>query len=295
MSFRASSRFLPVRARRIFFLLPLLIAGAGSCQAQVIQIKPKVSACDRSLVEAAMEVSSLKDMGKLMFAETGALSAQMEQDLRARGRRLPAQERDLVLGMMQQAFAAEAVDEEIGRSIRSQCEPKIFAAAVSQLRAPIAAKMRGFEDAFYRSHSPSAISRYAAGLEQHPPTEAREALAEAMEKTVHNADFEADLNAQVFLAMYMVVTGKATNDGQLLEIRERMMPAARKSARLEFLITYRNAADEELDQYILLLRSPELQRFQTIWKSAVQNAVIRRAQVMAALLKQHMDARSSSR
>jgi hypothetical protein len=93
----------------------------------------------------------------------------------------------------------------------------------------------------------------------------------------------------------MVITGKATDDGQLAEIRDRMMPAARKDARLEFLMVYRSATDEELDQYIMLLRTPELQRFQTIYKSAVENAILRRTQVLAAMIKQHLDARASSR
>src|SRR5215475_199830 len=111
----------------------------------------------------------------------------------------------------------------------------------------------------------------------------------------NNADFTAEVGAQVVLAIYMVITGKATDDGQLAEIRDQMMPAARKGARLEFLMVYRSATDEELDRYIMLLRTPELQRFQTIYKSAAENAILRRTQVLAAMIKQHLDARASSR
>jgi len=293
MTFWASSRFLRARAQLLFFIW-LTVLGAlavPASQSQVIQIKPKVSACDPSLVDAAMEVSSLKDMGKLMSTEVGPMFAQMEQTLRARGRRLLPAERDQVFGMMQQAFAADAVDREVQRSLGSHCEPKIFAAAIEQLRTPLAVKMRGFEDQFNRSHSTSAVSRYAASLQQYPPTETREALVEAMEKTVHQADFTADTNGQVILAIYMVLTGKATDDGQLSEVRDRLMPAARKGARIEFLMVYRNVTDQELDQYIMLLRTPELQRFQTIYKSAVQNAIVRRSQILAAMIKQHVDSR----
>jgi hypothetical protein len=69
------------------------------------------------------------------------------------------------------------------------------------------------------------------------------------------------------------------------------MPAARKGARIEFLMVYRNVTDQELDQYIMLLRTPELQRFQTIYKSAVQNAIVRRSQILAAMIKQLVDSR----
>lgn len=290
----ASSRPLPIYAR-ILFLCPAVLQALAvqDSQSQVVQIKAKASACESSLVDAAMEVSSLKDMGKLMSSEVGPMFAQMEQTLRARGRRLLPGDRDVVFGMMQQAFAADAVDEEVQRSIRSQCEPKVFAAAVEQLRTPLAVKMRGFENQFNRSHSSSVVNRYAASLQQHPPTGTRDALVEAMEKTVHQADFTADTNAQVILAIYMVLSGKATDDSQLSEIRDRLMPAARKGARIEFLIVYRNASDQELDQYIMLLRAPELQRFQTIYKSAVQNAIIRRSQVLAAMIKQHVEVRAA--
>lgn len=293
MAFWASARFLRARAQLLFFIW-LTVSGAlavPTSQSQVIQIKPKVSACDPSLVDAAMEVSGLKDMGKLMSTEVGPMFAQMEQSLRARGRRLLPAEHDQVFGMMQQAFAADAVDREVQRSLGSHCEPKIFAVAVEQLRTPLAVKMRGFEDHFNRSRSTSAVSRYAASLQQYPPTETREALVEAMEKTVHQADFTADTNGQVILAIYMVLTGKATDDGQLSEIRDRLMPAARKGARIEFLMVYRNVTDQELDQYIMLLRTPELQRFQTIYKSAVQNAIVRRSQILAAMIKQLVDSR----
>jgi hypothetical protein len=195
--------------------------------------------------------------------------------------------------MMQQALAADAVDGEGRRSIRSQCGPEVFAAAVGQLRTPLAVKMRGFEDQFYRSHSSTVINRYAASFQEKPPTETRDALVEAMEKTVHQADFTAGTNAQVILAIYMVLSGKAVDDSQLSEIRDRLMPAVRKGARIEFLIVHRNAADEELDQYIMLLRAHELQRFQSLYKSAVQNVMIRSSQVLAAMIKQHVDARAA--
>jgi hypothetical protein len=85
MRVATSSRSLRVYARIVFVicfavLQALTVEGSRS---QVIQIKPKASACDSSLVDAAMEVSSLKDMGKLMSAEVGPVFAQVEQALRA--------------------------------------------------------------------------------------------------------------------------------------------------------------------------------------------------------------------
>jgi len=261
--------------------------------AQVVRIAPKADACDPALVDAGMEVSGLKNFGKLMTAEINPMFAQMERGLRAQGKRLLPEDRNRIFEIMQQAFATEAVDEEVLRSIRSHCEPKVFAVAVEQLRTPLATRVRGFEDQFSRSHSPSAVNHYAASLQQHPPTETREALIDAMEKTVHQADFTADTDAHVIVALYMGLSGKATDDNQLSAIREQILPAARKSTRIELLMIYRNLTDEELDQYIMLLRTPELQRFQTIYKSAVQNAIVRRSEVLAAMVRQHIDTRAA--
>lgn len=294
MPLKASSKPLPVRSL-VIFVFGLVVWHALTVPAlhpQVVRIAPKGNACEPALLDAAMEVSSLKDFGKLMSAETSPMFAQMEQGLRAQGKRLLPEDRNRMLEMMQQAFAAKAVDEEVLLSMRSHCEPSVFAAAVEQLRTPLATKVRGFEDQFNRSHSPSALNRYAASLRQHPPTETREALIDAMEKTVHQADFSADTSAHVVVALYMGLTGKATDDNQLSTIRDQIMPAVRKSTRVEFLIIYRNLSDQELDQYIMLLRTPELKRFQTIYKSAVQNAIIRRSEVLAAMIKQHVDARA---
>jgi hypothetical protein len=178
---------------------------------------------------------------------------------------------------------------EIQRSMKTHCESKIFAAAVEQLNTPLAKKIRDFENEFGRSHSPAAINRYKASLQQRPPTPTREALIEALEKTVHGADFAADTDAQVVLALYMGLTSQATDDAQFGTIRDQLLPPVRLATRIQQLMTYRNASDEELDQYIMLLRTPDLQRFQIICKNAFQDAVVRRSQILAALLKQHLD------
>jgi hypothetical protein len=240
------------------------------------------------LVDAALEASDLKDAGQFMQADVGQMYAQMQQTLRAQGRSAVG-ESQRALAMMQQAFAADAVNLEIQRSMKTHCEPKIFAAAVEQLNTPLAKKVRGFENEFGRSHSPAAISRYKASLQQRPPTQSREALIEALEKTVHAADFAADTDAQVALALYMGLTSKATDDAQFGSIRDQLLPPVRQATRIQQLMTYRNASDEELDQYIMLLRAPDLQRFQTICKTAFQDALVRRSQILAAMLKQHID------
>ena len=295
MSLQASSRLLrvPLPAGFLFGLVIWQALIVQAVPAQVVRIAPKANACDPALVDAGMEVSGLKDFGKLMSAEINPMFAQMERGLRAQGKRLLPEDRNRIFEIMQQAFATEAVNEEVLRSMRSHCEPKAFAAAVEQLRTPLATKVRGFEDQFDRSHSPSAVNRYAASLQQHPPAETREALIDAMEKTVHQADFTADTDAHVIVALYMGLSGKATDDNQLSALREQILPAARKSTRIELLMIYRNLTDEELDQYIMLLRTPELQRFQTIYKSAVQNAIVRRSEVLAAMVRQHIDSRAA--
>ena len=256
---------------------------------QVVHITPKPGACDPTLVEASLNVSSLKDFGKLMAMEVDPMFAQMERTMHAQGRRLPAGERDRVYAIMQQAFDADALDLEVLRSMKSHCDPKIFAAAVEQLGAHLPTKIRAFEDAFNRSHSQAAVNRYAASLQQHPPGRQREALIEALEKTVHQADFTADIDTQVILALYMGRSGQATSDAQFGTIRDQLLPSVRQATRIELLLIYRNVGDEDLDQYIMLLRTPALQRFQTIYQSALQNAVVRRSEVLAAMIKQHLD------
>jgi len=209
---------------------------------------------------------------------------------------LPAGEKDRFLAMMHQALAADAIDLEIQRSMKSHCEPKTFAAATEQLNAPLAKKFRSFENEFGLSaRSRAALHRYAVSLQQRPPTPTREALIEALEKTIHQADFAAAGDAQIVLAFYMAMTSKATDDSQLGTIRDQLLPPLRQAIRIQQLMIYKNASDEELDQYIMLLRTPEIQRFQTICKTAYQDAIVRRVQILAAMLKQHIDEVLASR
>jgi len=287
----SSARALRARTNLVSFALFLALAGATPqvIGGQVVRIAPKASACDAGLVDAALEASDLKDAGKLMEAEVGKIYAQTQQTMHALRRPLPNGEHERVLGMMQQAFAADALNLEIQRSMKTHCEPKVFASAVEQLHTPLAIKFRGFENDFNRSRSPAAINRYATSLQQHPPTQTRELLIEAFEKTVHAADVEADIVAQMVLALYMGLTSQATDDNQFGTIRDQLLPPVRQITRIEQLMTYRTASDEELDQYIMLLRTTELQRFLTICKTAFQDAVVRRSQVLAAMLKQHID------
>jgi hypothetical protein len=265
------------------------VAAPPPARSQVVRIAPKPGACDPALVDAGLDVSSLKDFGKLMAAEVDPMFAQLELTLHAQGRRLPVGERDRVYAIMRQAFDADALDLEVQRSMKSHCDPKIFAGAVEQLRAPLPTKIRAFEDGFNRSHSPAVVNRYAASLQQHPPGQQREALIEALEKIVHQADFTADIDAQVILALYMGLSGQATNDAQFGTIRDQLLPSVRQATRIELLMIYRDVSDEDLDQYIMLLRTPALQRFQTIYKSVLQNAIVRRSEAFAAMIKQHLD------
>jgi len=276
---------------RLFSSLVLfaLAASPPPVCSQVVRIAPKLGPCDPALVEAGLDVSSLKDFGKLMAAEVDPMFAQMERTMRAQGRRLSAGERERVYAILRQAFDADALAQEVQLSMKSHCDSKVFAVAVEQLHAPLPTKIRAFEDAFNRAHSQAAVNRYAASLQRHPPGQQREALIAALEKTVHQADFTADIDAQVILALYMGLTGQPTNDAQFATIRDQLLPSVRQATRVELLMIYHNVSDEDLDQYIMLLRTPALQRFQTIYKSALQNAIVRRSEVFAAMIKQYVD------
>jgi hypothetical protein len=288
----ASPSHVWTRRSRLFSLAALSLLAPAAPQlarSQVVRMAPKAGACEPGLVDAGLGVSSLKDAGRMMAAEVDPMFAQVERTTRAQGRRLPTGEHVRVYAILQQAFEADAVDLEVQRSMKSHCDPKIFAAAVEQLRAPLPSKIRAFEDAFNRSHSQAVVNRYAASLQLHPPGQQREALIEALEKTVHQADFTADIDAQVILALYMGLSGQATNDAQFGTIRDQLLPSVRQATRIELLMIYRNVSDEDLDQYTMLLRTPALQRFRTICQSALQNAIVRRSEVFAAMIKQHLD------
>jgi hypothetical protein len=191
-----------------------------------------------------------------------------------------------VLQALDQAFDAAALDVEFRRSVRSHCEPKIFAIAIEQMKTPLSSKMRGFEDFLLTPQGRSALVAYTGNRQQHPATPEREALLDRMESVLHAADFLADVNAEEVRAMYIGISGKSASDAETDALREKMMPSMRQTIRANALFVYRTASDEELAQYIAVLDGAEMRRFNTILESALENGMIRRSEVAAAMIQQ---------
>jgi hypothetical protein len=275
------------RLRPVFALHACLavLYAAAACDAAAqsrVTIAPKAGACAPAVVDEAIELESLDRFA----AQTSADIKNVVAFLESSGRRLPPTIRPKVLQALSQAFDRTALNEEFRRSIRSHCEPKSFAAAIEQLKTPLGTKMRGFEDFMLTPQGRSAFFAYARNMPQHPPTAAREALLDRMEGVLHATDFLTDVNAEEARAMYIGISGKSASDAETQALREKMIPKMRQTVRANALFTYRTASDEELAQYIAMLEGAEMRRFNTILESAVENGMIRRSEVAAAMIQQ---------
>jgi hypothetical protein len=247
-----------------------------------INVGPKAGACSPAVVDEAIEATSLHRFA----AQTSEDAPRVVKFMESNGHRLPPAIRPKVLQAFEQAFDSAALEEEFLRSIRSHCQPKIFAVALEQLKTPLGTKMRGLEDFMLTPQGRSAFLSYARNMQQHPLTPQRESLLDGLESVLHTADFLADVNAEEVRAMYMAISGKSASDPEVQALREKMMPSMSQTVRANAVFTYRSASDEELAQYVTMLGGAEMRRFNTILESAIENGMIRRSEVAAALIQQ---------
>ena len=111
-------------------------------------------------------------------------------------------------------------------------------------------------------------------------------LLDRLESIIRSADFYADVNAEEARAMYIGISGKSASDAETQAIRDKILPGMQRAARTSLAFTYRGASDEELEQYISMLDAPDMRRFYTILKSVLEEGMIRRSQVAAAIIQQ---------
>lgn len=278
---------LKFRTRVRLYSSALFVALTGTTpaisHAQVVPIAPKAGACAPAMVDETIEVASLQRFAAEASGDIKNVVAVMEA---TGGRRLPAAVRPKVINAIEQSFGAAALDEEFRRGVRSHCEPRVFAAALQQLKTPLGTKMRALEDFLLTAQGRNAFLSYTRNLRQHPAAPAREALLDRLESVLHTSDFMADVNAEEARATYIGISGKSASDAETQALREKMLPAMRQSVRTSALFVYRTASDDELELYIQMLDGVEMRSFNTILKSVIENGLIRRSQVAAAMIQQ---------
>ena len=254
----------------------------GAAAQSRINIGPKAGTCSSAVIDEAFEATSLRRFA----AQTSEDAPKVVKFMESNGHRLPPAIRPKVLQAFEQAFDSAALEEEFLRSIRSHCEPKTFEVALEQLKTPLGTKMRGLEDFMLTPQGRSAFLSYARSTQLHPLSPQRESLLDGLESVLHTADFLADVNAEEMRAMYIGISGKSASDSEVQALREKIMPSMSQTVRANAIFTYRGASDEELAQYLTMLGGAEMKRFNTILESAIENGMIRRSEVAAALIQQ---------
>lgn len=257
-----------------------LFAGSAAAQARVT-LGAKAGACEQRVVDDAMEVSSLRTFAAQVPDDMKSLVSAMEA-----GRRIQPAARQMVLQALQQAFDSSALDEEFHRGMRNHCDAKIFPVAIAQMRTPLGMKMRKLEDSLLTPQGRSAFIAYSRSAASRQSSPQREAVLDRLENVVRMADFMADVNAEEARATYIGISGKSASDAETQALRDKILPSMQRAMRISSSFTYRSASDEELEQYVAMLDGAEMRRFYTIIKSVMEEGMIRRSQVAAAIIQQ---------
>ena len=160
-----------------------------------------------------------------------------------------------------ETHTARAFTEEIKNGLKKNYDQERFAALLEMLHSPFAQKITQLEKEASTPEVMQQMQAYAATLEKNPPTAARVALIERLDKAT--AATSAAMNIQLQTAQTMIAVldpllpaEQRMKPGQKEEMLWQMQlqgrPMAQQFIALTMLYAYRSLPDKELEQYIAL-------------------------------------------
>ncbi|MCB1924954.1 MAG: DUF2059 domain-containing protein [Gammaproteobacteria bacterium] len=182
--------------------------------------------------------------------QVGALLGGAERELRESAREVFASH--LLTADMQQTLAQHLSTEQADETI-------------AWLDSPLGQRITALENASTTTAYAEGLAAYAANLADQPPAQRRLALLGQLDQAanVSESSVQIVLHMQLALALAVAETlpeQERPTAAQLLQQLESERPAIEQQLRqyslLSLLFTYRDVADDELEQYIGFLMSP---------------------------------------
>lgn len=232
---------------RGFFILIMLLPLPGAYASDTSENRDKI-------INELMEASGLNHQIEQLPAMINAGLRQgrngMDEDTFAQ-----------VSTAMGETHTAKAFTEEIKSSLNKNYDEVRFAAWLALVNSPFAQKMTQLEKEAITPEMMRNLQAYAATLDKDPPTPARLALVERMDKAT--AATSAALNIQLQTAqMIMSVLDPllpperrmtpGQKDDMLWQMQLQVRPMIQQFIALNMLYAYRSLPDKDLERYIAL-------------------------------------------
>lgn len=238
------------------------------------QREPVVGERD-ALVDEALTLSGVRK-------QIEALPAQVRAGAEASPSPLPAKERATVAKIIGDAFRSPQILAAVRTAFQKSYDPTQIGLLLAQLRTPLARKMAELEGATSEPGFAQKLRAFAVELKDAPPAQDRLARLAQLEALSGATDLVLELRATAIAAALKALSPLLPPekrmppdrvDGLAREVAGQQRDATRQEMLLVYLYAYRDATDQELDEYIGIEGSEAGRWFQDIYRKALLEAL----------------------
>lgn len=180
-------------------------------------------------------------------------------------------------------FEPQAMTAEIHATLKAGFDADRMTRFLEILRQPLAVKMAGYET---RQTPPDVTARLLEDIRKNPPTAQRQKVVTALDEITQSSETGVQLATLTAREMVDAMFNELQKAGKQVPKEARQFAGSRIVAaqgsmrsgfRTMFYITYRDASDEELEQYVKLLDTDVgrwgLQQLASAQRAAVESRV----------------------
>lgn len=238
------------------------------------QIEPVVGERD-ALIDEALTLSGIRK-------QIESLPAQMRAGVDLSQSPMPEKDRATVVKILGGAFRSGPILTTVRTALQKGYDPLQMGLLLAQLRTPVARKMAERETVTAEPAFAQNLLAYAATLKTAPPAPERVARLAKLDAVSGATDLSLEMRSMVVAAVLKAQGSRLPPEKRLEPARAEAMArelvgqqrdAARQDMLVVLLYAYRDATDEELDEYTALEGSDSSQWFQEIYRKALVEAL----------------------
>ena len=233
------------------------------------QVQPVVGERD-ALIDEALTLSGVRK-------QIEALPSQVRAGAEASPSPLPAKERATVAKIIADAFRSGPILATVRTAFQKSYDPTQMGLLLAQLRTPLARKMSELEGATSEPDFAQKLRAFAVQLKDAPPAQDRVARLVQLEAINGATDLVLELRATSIATALKALsplmppekrTPPDRVDALARDVAGQQRDATRQEMLLVYLYAYRDATDQELDEYIGIEGSEAGRWFHDIYRKA---------------------------
>lgn len=195
---------------------------------------------------------------------------------------------------MKRALAPQILLKALKDSFLQDCDESMLKDVIGGMDTPFGVRMRDVE---LKEQNPNTAQRRIAfykDMRLHPPGDKRHDLVIQMDDATESSQVAWDMVTAMTKAVGAVGGSSSVSEADLEAQRQKYQPLLRTAALCDLLFVYRNVSDDDLAQYVALLRTPSYEKFnRTMSRSLVNTFVSQTAKALTEMKRSGQSPKSA--